>query len=105
MAFPIGREVLVFETTEFSCGFEGRSFWPENISECSGFCCNVARDGQNHSCEGGRFKNTRRCRQISAMLSLLASGVLDGQFDPDRPESPFPSPQQLADEAGMELPF
>ena len=105
MAFPTRRKVLVFETTEFSCGFEGRSFWLENVADRSGFCCSVARNGQNHICGCGRFKTTGRCRHITALISLLESGVLDAQFDPDRPESPFPSPQQLADEAGMELPF
>ena len=105
LVFPMMGNLVVFEATEFTDGFEGRSFRLKNLTDRSGWSCQIARNGQDHICECRGFKTTERCQHVKSLIALLDSGILDSQYDPDRPESPFPSPQQLADEAGVELPF
>ena len=105
LVFPVMRNLVVIEVTEFTSGVEGRSFRLKNLGDRSSRACHIARNGQDHVCECRRFKTTGRCNHIKALIALLDSGALDSQYDPDRPESVFPSPQQLADEAGVELPF
>lgn len=105
LVFPTLRNLVVCEATEFTSGFEGRSFRLKNLGDRSSWSCHIARNGQDHVCQCRRFKTTGRCKHVKALLALLDFGVLDSHYDPDRPESVFPSPQQLGDEAGVELPF
>ena len=105
LIFTVSRKLLLCEATEFTCGFAGRSFQLKNLADRKQWCCQIARNGQDHICECTRFKRVGSCRHIKALIALIESGVVDGLYEPDRPESVFPSPQQLADEAGVELPF
>lgn len=64
----------------------------------------VAMNPQDHLCECRGFAAHGYCKHISAVRELIDAGHLDHP-EAGRPSEPFPSPQQLADEAGVDLPF
>ena len=84
-------------------GWEGQAF---KLTKSNGEHYNVfvCRRGQNHLCDCKGFEACGNCKHHDSIRHLLWEGELD---DP-RGKAPFdnhPSPQQLADEAGVELPF
>jgi hypothetical protein len=98
-----GRQADDYAVREFACGMDGRAF---RLSKDTGehYSCMIARNGQDHLCECRGFEATGHCKHLDVMLDLVHSGEYD-EADTDRPCDVWPSPQQLADEAGEELPF
>ena len=92
-----------YAVSEFPTSWDGRAF---RLDKPDGdfYHVFVCRRGQNHLCECRGFESTGHCKHHDAVRHLVHNGDLDdprGGFVGDD----FPSPQQLADEAGVELPF
>ena len=85
LVFPTLRKLVVCEATEFTSGFEGRLFRLKNLTDRSVWSCHIARNGQDHICECRRFKTAGSCKHVKALNTLLDTGALDSQYDPDRP--------------------
>lgn len=100
-----GAKVEDYTISEFQpgAGWEGQAF---RLDKPNGEHYNVfvCRRGQNHLCDCKGFESCGNCKHHDAVRHLLWEGELD---DPrgHAPLDSFPSPQQLADEAGVELPF
>lgn len=97
--FPVGGPV-----------FDGRAF--ELVGDPDGgtyhlFC---ARNGQDSTCDCAGFTYTSddrtggRCKHLDAIRTLIEVGLLDGPRAAS-PAEPWPSPEQLAAQAGVDLPF
>lgn len=105
-----GRDVQLYTVLEFPCGFDGRAFTVTKDATGEVYNVFVARNQQDSSCDCAGFTYTSndptggRCRHLDAIRHLMESGRLE---DPRHaaPAEPFPSPEQLAAEAGVDLPF
>jgi hypothetical protein len=62
----------------------------------------VAANGQDDFCDCKGFEHHGHCKHHGAVRELLYRGDLE---DLDRPGENFPSPEQLAAQAGVEDPF
>ena len=110
LAIRKGRAEELYTVSEFPTGWDGRAF--ELVKDRTGETFNVfaCHHGQNSTCDCAGFTYTSneptggRCKHLDAVLHLLHTGQLE---DPraGAPVEPWPSPEQLAAEAGVALPF
>jgi hypothetical protein len=101
------RDVQIYTVDEFPVGgpaWDGRAFRLTKDSTGEHYSCFVARNGQDHLCECRGFEAHGHCRHVDALKRLIDTGRLDHP-EADRPVEPWPSPEQLAAEAGVALPF
>ena len=59
---------------------------------------------QDHLCECKGHEARGRCKHVAALAALLAGGHIDEPCADRKPDA-FPSPEQLAAEAGLDMPF
>lgn len=64
----------------------------------------IAANGQDHTCTCRGFQAHSYCKHHDAIRGLLEGGHID-EPNADRKPEPWPSPEQLAAEAGCELPY
>ena len=107
LAIRKGRSEDLYVVDEFSVGWDGRGFRLTKDNggpEHEGYDVFICRWGQNDLCDCLGFSQHSRCKHVDALRHLIESGQLD---DPraGAPVEPFPSPEQLAAQAGMNLPF
>lgn len=99
-----------YTMTEIPCGFDGRAFTLSRDTDGQVYCVFVARNGQDSNCDCAGFAITSgdptggRCKHLDAVRHLIGAGQLDHP-EADQPGEPWPSPQQLAAKAGVDLPF
>ena len=105
-----GRSESVYDLAEFPCGFDGRAFALIPDAGDDLYHVFVARNGQDSTCSCAGFTYTSdqptggRCKHLDAVLHLLHEWQLD-EVEAGRPVESWPSPEQLASEAGVALPF
>jgi len=105
-----GRSESVYDLAEFPCGFDGRAFALIPDAGDDLYHVFVARNGQDSTCSCAGFTYTSdqptggRCKHLDSIKALVDCGLLD---DPrgGAPVEPWPSPEQLAADAGVELPY
>ena len=105
-----GRRECLYVLAEFPCGFDGRAFSLTHDDTGEVYHVFVARDGQSSTCDCAGFTYTSdsptggRCKHLDSVRHLIDTGRLD---DPrhQAPVESWPSPEQLAAEAGVSLPF
>src|SRR5262245_41180234 len=99
-----GRSEELYDVREFPTGWDGRAFQLVKDSDKSVYDVFVARNGQDDKCDCTGALQHGRCKHCDALRALIQAGRLE---DPraGSPQAPFPTPQQLADEAGVDLPF
>lgn len=93
-----------YAVSEFPTRWDGRAFRLDKSDNVTHYNVFVCRRGQNTCCDCLGFESSHTCKHVDAIRHLVHNGDLDdprGGFVGDD----FPSPQQLADEAGVELPF
>ena len=103
------RECL-YAVAEFPCGFDGRAFSLTRDTDGEVYNVFLARNGQDSTCDCAGFTYTSneptggRCKHLDAIRHLVEADRLS---DPrhDAPAEEWPSPAQLAAEAGVALPF
>jgi len=105
-----GRDVQLYTVDEFPCGFDGRAFAVTKDSTGEVYHVFAARNGQDSTCDCAGFTYTSndatggRCRHLDAITHLLSADRLEHPLA-GAPVEPWPSPEQLAAEAGVALPF
>ncbi len=103
----------VYAVEEIPTGIDGRAFrlhrHPDAIADegpdadrCYGVL--VHRNGQDHLCDCKGFARTGRCKHIEALRGLIDDGHLEHPMA-GAPVPDWPSPEQLAADAEMDLPF
>jgi hypothetical protein len=99
-----------YTLAEFPCGFDGRAFALTRDTDGQVYNVFVARNGQDSSCDCAGYSFTSndpgggRCKHLGAIRHLMDAGRLDHP-EADRPGERWPSPEQLAADAGVDLPF
>jgi hypothetical protein len=105
-----GKCECLYTLAEFPTGWDGRAFVVTRDADGEEYNVFVARNGQDSTCDCAGHTYTSndptgpRCKHIDALRHLIETDQLqDPRHDPR--VDPWPSPEQLAAEAGMNLPF
>jgi hypothetical protein len=104
------KHEFLYTLVEVLCGFDGRAFTLTRDTDGQVYNVFVARSGQDSTCDCAGFSFTSndptggRCKHLDAISYLIDAGRLDHP-EADRPGEPWPSPEQLARAAGIDLPF
>lgn len=104
------RHEFLYTLAELPCGFDGRAFTLTRDTDGQVYNVFIARNGQDSTCDCAGFTFTSddptggRCKHVDAIRHLIETGRLD-HAEADRPGEPWPSPEQLAADAGGDLPF
>jgi hypothetical protein len=95
------RKDETYRVAEFVPDMDGRAF---TLTKSDGdhYSCLVV-NSQDGLCECRGFEKEGHCKHLDTLRAMLAAGELDAEDG--RPDSPFPSPEQLAADAGEDLPF
>jgi hypothetical protein len=100
-----GRAQDLYTVNEFPTGWDGRAF---QLTKDDGigtvYDVFVSRNGQDDRCDCTGNLQHGRCKHVDSLRALIEAGRLE---DPRAaaPVEPFPSPEQLAAEAGVDMPF
>jgi hypothetical protein len=99
-----GTVVEDYSVSEFPTGWDGRAFRLAKDENETAYNVFLARNSQDNLCDCIGFESRGCCKHVDSLRHLLHQGLLD---DPREgfPSEPHPSPEQLAAEAGCELPF
>lgn len=99
-----GRACDLYTVNEFPTGWDGRAFQLVKDADGRVYDVFVSRNGQDDRCDCTGNLQHGRCKHLDSLRALIAS---DRLTDPRHaaPVEPFPSPEQLAAEAGVALPF
>ena len=95
------KDVATYRVEEVDAnGADGRAFLLTRTGEELAYVVFLARNGQDDGCTclGFHYGKGRPCKHVAAMKELLHAGDLDPRPDP------FPSPEQVADDAGRFYP-
>jgi hypothetical protein len=101
---------FLYTLAEIPCGFNGRAFALTRDADGQVYSVFVARNGQDSTCDCAGFSVTSgeptggRCKHLVAIRHLMDAGRLDHP-EAGRPGEPWPSPERLAADAGVDLPF
>jgi hypothetical protein len=106
LAIRKGRAEELYDVAEIPCGygFDGRGFQLRKDRTEETYGTFISRNGQDHICDCRGFEAHNRCKHHDAIQHLIESGKLDHP-EAGRPVEPWPSPEQLAADAGVELPY
>jgi hypothetical protein len=95
-----------FKVVEVPCPLDGRGFvvTPEGFRTQQVFDVFVSQRAPDHFCTCQVCDNYGTCCHLESILHLIDTGELQHPMA-SAPHEPHPSPEQLAAEAGVELPF
>lgn len=102
MTLAKGRSIDDYKISPIHTDWDGVAYRLDKSDNKSHYNLFCARNGQDNLCDCNGFEAHGHCKHMDAMLELLNRGLLE---DLGRPKSDWPTPEQLAEAAGVPLPF
>jgi hypothetical protein len=104
LAIRKGHSEDLYDVAEFPTGWDGRAFQLVKDSDRSVYDVFVSRNGQDDRCDCTGHLQHGRCKHVDSLQALIEAGLLVHPCD-EAPAEPWPTPEQLAEAAGVPLPF